>query len=213
MKPHKNIKPLIAIVFGLSLMDGGTLLAAGPSYNSPIVSTAIAVSEISPSPQLALPCAGNTLTSTDTPKLIPDLTQITSLISSCNTGSIRDLNVQINITHTWDSDLDIFLIAPNGTRIELATDVGGESNNFTDTIFDDEAATAITAGTAPFTGSYRPEGPLSVLDNLSAEGDWTLEITDDAGDDVGTLNSWSLIFTTDPKFSWPLFLPAITNKP
>ena len=36
-----------------------------------------------------------------------------------------DLNVTLNMTHTRDEDLDVFLIAPDGTRVELFTDVGG----------------------------------------------------------------------------------------
>ena len=63
---------------------------------------------------------------------------------------------QINVTHTWDSDLNVFLIAPNGARIELTTGNGGGGDNYTNTVFDDEAATLISAGAAPFTGSFRP---------------------------------------------------------
>ena len=39
--------------------------------------------------------------------------------------------VCINITHTYDADLDIFLVSPNGGALELVTDVGGANNNFT----------------------------------------------------------------------------------
>lgn len=136
------------------------------------------------------------LASTDIPKALPDLATTTSTITSCNTGQILDLNVQLDIAHPYDADLDIFLIAPDGTRVELSTDNGISGDNYSGTIFDDEAATAITAGTAPFTGSYRPESPLAVLDNTGANGLWTLEIADDAGLDTGTLNAWRLIFTT-----------------
>ncbi|MDY0351923.1 MAG: proprotein convertase P-domain-containing protein [Desulfobulbaceae bacterium] len=137
-----------------------------------------------------------TIPSSDVPKPLPDLTTTTSIITSCNTGQIVDLNVQLDITHTWNADLDIFLIAPDASRIELSTDNGGSGDNYSGTIFDDEAATSITAGTPPFAGSYQPESPLSVLDGSTADGVWTLEITDDEGGITGTLNSWRLIFTT-----------------
>ena len=43
-------------------------------------------------------------------------------------------------THTRDPDLDVFLIAPDGTRVELFTDVGTtKSQNFTNTVLDDAA--------------------------------------------------------------------------
>ena len=59
-------------------------------------------------------------------------------------------------------------------------------------MFDDAAATSITAGAAPFTGSFRPEGLLSAFNGQDAFGTWTLRVTDDLGGDVGFINSWGL---------------------
>jgi len=113
---------------------------------------------------------------------------------------ITDLNATVNINHTWDSDLDVFLISPDGTRVELFTDVGGSGDGFTSTVLDDEAGTAITSGSAPFTGSFRPEGSLADFDTLNPNGIWTLEVTDDANRDTGALSSWSLKFNNDNSF-------------
>jgi len=107
--------------------------------------------------------------------------------------SIADLNVQINITHTYVSDLIIWIIGPDGTIANLVNRRGGSGDNFDGTIFDDEATVRIQNGTAPFAGSYRPENPLSVFDGKSTKGTWKLRIRDAAAGDVGTLLSWSLI--------------------
>ncbi|WP_034260252.1 proprotein convertase P-domain-containing protein [Altibacter lentus] len=120
-----------------------------------------------------------------------------SVISIANDVTINDVNVTINLNHTFTGDLDIFLEGPDGTRVELSTDNGGSGDNMINTVFDDEAPTSITTGTAPFTGSFQPEGNLSDFDGLSSLGDWTLEITDDANIDGGTLNSWSLQLCED----------------
>lgn len=130
--------------------------------------------------------------STDIPKTINNLATITSTITVSDSFTIGDLDVAFDITHAFDEDLDIFLIGPDGTRVELVTDVVGV--NFRNTILDDEATTAITAGTTPFTGRFRPEGFLNAFDGKSVNGVWTLEITDDFFLDAGTLNSWSLSF-------------------
>jgi subtilisin family serine protease/subtilisin-like proprotein convertase family protein len=128
-------------------------------------------------------------------KNIPDPGTVTSTIVIADSRTILDVNVLVNITHGRDEDLDVFLITPLGTRIELFTDVGGQGKHFTNTVLDDEAATLITAGTAPFAGTYRPEGLLSVADGQNMQGTWTLEITDDRkGAQKGKLNSWSLTF-------------------
>lgn len=134
---------------------------------------------------------------------IPDNnTPVTSTIAVSGTlGSVTDVNVRVNITHPYDADLDVYLIGPDGTRVELFTDVGGSGDNFADTVLDDEAAVAITAGSAPFTGSYRPEGSLAALDGRSANGTWPLELTDDAAGDVGTLNNWELTIATSEPFA------------
>ncbi len=119
-------------------------------------------------------------------------TVTTSVVNFAADDVIYDVNVTINLNHTYDGDLDIYLEGPDGTRVELSTDNGGTGENFIDTVFDDDAATSIETGTAPFTGSFQPEGSLADFDGMSSMGDWTLEITDDAGGDGGTLNSWSL---------------------
>lgn len=137
------------------------------------------------------------ISSNDIPKAIPDFTPvISSLNVSGLTNPIADINVTLNINHTWNADLDGFLISPSGTEIELFTDVGGSSDNFNNTTLDDEATTSITAGVAPFNGSFKPEGLLSLLDGEDANGTWQLKIIDDEGGFVGTLNSWSMEITT-----------------
>ncbi|MDX2130764.1 MAG: proprotein convertase P-domain-containing protein [Planctomycetota bacterium] len=128
--------------------------------------------------------------------------------------SIMDMAVTINITHTWDADLDIVLVR-NGQTLHLTSDNGGSGDNFVDTRFIDAAATSITTGAAPFTGDYRPEGgnpgwtgtivipgvflaDLAGFNGQDANGAWDLVIDDDAGGDVGTLNSWTLDFDPVP---------------
>lgn len=131
--------------------------------------------------------------SEDVPKAIPDASTTTSALDVAETGIIVDLNVKLSIDHESNGNLDIYLIAPDGTRLELFTDVGGISSNFVDTIIDSEAGQSITEGSAPFTDSYRPEGNLADLYGKDINGTWTLEVTDDWGGNVGTVNSWSLI--------------------
>ncbi len=131
--------------------------------------------------------------STNVPLAINDNQRIFSDIVITDAGTVADVDVQIDVTHTYDADLEVFLNGPNGMRIVLFQDVGGSGNNFSGTILDDEAGTSITSGAAPFAGSYRPTGSLATYDGMSVTGTWTLEIFDDAAQDQGTLNAWSLL--------------------
>ena len=127
------------------------------------------------------------------PIAITDRTTFTSTINvSGGTTSINSISVYLDITHTFTADLDIFLIAPSGQRVMLTSDNGGSGDNFTNTIFTDLAIASVVGSAAPFTGFFRPEEPLSPLESSDANGVWTLEVTDDAGADQGTLNSWQL---------------------
>lgn len=132
----------------------------------------------------------------DTPKPITDTSTTTSTGSTATGGTIEDVDVEINLTHTFDGDLDISIISPAGTEVELSTDNGGSGDDFLGTVFDDSAGTSITSGTAPFTGTFSPEGSLSDINDEDAAGTWTLKIVDDAGGDIGTLLSWSVTLTT-----------------
>ncbi len=116
-------------------------------------------------------------------------------------GSISDVNVTVNITHSSDSQLTLTLIAPNGAQIVLASKIGGSNANFTNTTFDDQAAISISSASAPFTGSFRPTGMLSSLDGAAPNGTWKLKVTDTVRRTTGTLNSWSLSVTTGAETS------------
>lgn len=120
--------------------------------------------------------------------------------TSLQSGDI--VSVCLDITHTFDGDLDIYLISPSGTQIELSTDNGGSGDNYTSTCFEMTAATPITAGVAPFTGSFIPEQSLDLFNGQNGNGAWVLRVADDAAGDVGTLNSWSITIGTNADFQW-----------
>ncbi|MBY0230424.1 MAG: S8 family serine peptidase [Gemmataceae bacterium] len=139
--------------------------------------------------------AANGTFSNTTAVAIRDFATAASSITVGADVKIGDLDAKVNLTHTYDGDLRIYLKGPDGTQIDLSRYRGGSGDNFANTLFDDEAGTAISAGKAPFSGSYRPEGLLSSFDGKSAKGTWTLYVYDSARYDTGTLKSWSLVVT------------------
>ncbi len=102
-------------------------------------------------------------------------------------------SVCLNLTHTYDADLDIYLIAPNGSIMELSTDNGTSGDNYTQTCFSPTATNSITTGTAPFTGSFRPEGVWTSLTG-NANGTWRVMIIDDLTGDTGRINMANITF-------------------
>ena len=119
----------------------------------------------------------------------------TSALNVSALGAVTDVNVNLDISHTWDEDLDVTLIAPDGTRVLLFSHVGKNEDNFTNTTLDDQAARVIGSGrtAAPFTGSFKPMGSLADFNGKAASGAWTLEVVDTfPGLDGGSLNRWSV---------------------
>ena len=124
---------------------------------------------------------------------IDDTGTIVSTIEVSDSGSLGDLNVMIDVSHGRTSDLSAVLVSPNGTRINLFANVGTDAGeNFTGTIFDNEAAVSINEGGAPFRGRYQPVGDLSALQGIPIQGTWQLEVTDEVSGVTGTLNDWGL---------------------
>src|SRR5688572_6634 len=126
---------------------------------------------------------------------------------------ISDINITTNITHTFAGDLDIVLISPAGTIVTLTTDNGaGNDNVFNGTLWNDQAD---PDGIAPYVTNpglvtdhvyanlvvatpLVPEEPLAAFINENPNGLWTLRVSDDAGGDAGSINSWSLSVTSVP---------------
>ena len=112
------------------------------------------------------------------------------------TSRLTDVNVTLSLTHSFLADLDIYLVSPLGTRVELVTDLVSNEPDMISTTFDNVAPTGILTGSSPFTGRFRPEGTLEDLNGENPSGIWTLEITDDNPTDFGTLKSWALNIET-----------------
>jgi len=136
---------------------------------------------------------------------INDYSTLSVAIEVPTDGIISDLEVGIRLDHTYTNDLQIVLRHPGGMGITLVNGEGGSGNNFgsgaTDcsgnfTIFDDDAAALIVAGSAPFEGRHQPENLLSAFDGLSMRGTWQLEITDSFLWDEGALHCVTLSAAT-----------------
>jgi len=138
-------------------------------------------------------------------------------VNSVNPAVLTDPENQIesvcvNIETTWNNDLELFLESPDGQLLELSTDNGGNSDNYTNTCFVPGAATPITAGTGPFTGEFAPEGDWSVLLNSTINGDWTIVASDAFGTpfDEGEFVSWSITFASENQINYSWEGPALS---
>lgn len=100
-----------------------------------------------------------------------DASGITSVITVADTVTVFDSNTLVDITHTYIGDLIVTLTSPAGTVATLHNRQGGAADDINQTF-----------NSAAFNGEV-------------ATGDWTLSVSDNAGIDTGTLNSWTLNLT------------------
>ncbi|MBK6400263.1 MAG: proprotein convertase P-domain-containing protein [Bacteroidia bacterium] len=140
----------------------------------------------------------STTFSTNVPVVIPDNNStgvtspiVVSGISPATLTTTSVVSVRINLTHTYDGDLAISLVAPSGNTILLSNRRGSGGDNFINTVFSMPATTLISTGTAPFTGTYRPDGNFNALTG-NANGTWLLKVQDLANVDTGRIQNWTL---------------------
>jgi subtilisin-like proprotein convertase family protein len=121
-------------------------------------------------------------------------TTLDTLTSSRN-QPISDLNVYVQLTHTYIGDLDITLTnqATGSSVVLLPTSFTCSGDNI-DATFDDEAGSAIVCGTSvpALSGDVRPSGSLGTFDYDALAGTWQIAVHDGVGGDVGTLAEWCL---------------------
>ena len=124
---------------------------------------------------------------------------ITITVPPVYINPITDLDFLVRINHTFVGDLIVRLTSPAGTTVTLIDRPGrppatygcsGDNYNVT---LDDSAATAVEnqcAGAIPaISGVHTPNSPLSAFNGQIPAGVWTLSVTDNAGQDTGTIIS------------------------
>ena len=143
----------------------------------------------------ALAPATNITYTNNTSTNIPDNNTSNGLSSEIiitDSFQITDVNVTVNINHTYISDVKITLTSPAGEIIVLKDNgADNDNNNLTNTVFDDSGVD-ITTGTAPYTGTFKPFEKLSTFNSSNSKGTWTLYITDNYEDDTGSLLNWTI---------------------
>lgn len=105
----------------------------------------------------------------------------------------------------WVADLTVFLVAPSGERLELTSGNGANGSHYTNTCFSPTATNSIRSGTAPFTGTFSPEGNWNVLRGATINGEWRLLVSDSGGPAFfGTFLHWSITFNNQNtiEYSW-----------
>ncbi len=125
------------------------------------------------------------------------------------------VQVCVNITHTWLDDLEIALIAPDGTMVVLSNRHGDDGDDYQNTCFSMSATVPIQNGTPPFTGQFLPDGNLSDVNNgQDGNGEWLLYLEDHYPfEDEGTLIGWSLSFGDAPDPPDPPTIFESSNLP
>ncbi|MDC8014931.1 S8 family serine peptidase [Tahibacter soli] len=123
-------------------------------------------------------------------------------------GTLSNLRLSFNVTHTYMGDLTLIL-TKGTTSVTLLQRPGNASNSGTSgcggdnaNVIADNAATQTlesncTNATPAYTtgASYKPNNPFTPFVGQSLAGTWSLRAIDSAGSDVGTLVQWCLLPT------------------
>ena len=142
-----------------------------------------------------------TSNSSDVPKSIsitaPSTVESILTIPNASNVVISDVNVNLNISHTWINDLTVSLISPIGTIVQLFTNQCSPSQpGFQNAIatFDDASTLVLTCGATPpsVSGRVIPSQALSAFNGQNSQGVWKLRVFDKSNGDGGQINSWNI---------------------
>ena len=117
---------------------------------------------------------------------------IESIITINTDVIINDVSLTIDLSHTWMSDVDMYLRSPEGTQITIVEDRCSNRNDMLATFTDDGSPINCTFSSPTISGIVLPVDMFSAFNGESSLGDWTLTIADDTTQDGGVLNNWSL---------------------
>lgn len=132
------------------------------------------------------------------------------VVSSAIQATLDDIDVSLDISHTWVGDLAISIEhVETGTTATLFDRPGvpgstfGCADNNIDGTADDEGNIADIENHCPgsdpwLSDSFVPTTALSVFDGEDLAGTWRLTVSDNAGGDTGTINEWCLLPTEMP---------------
>lgn len=102
-------------------------------------------------------------------------------------------SVELDIDHTYNSDLRVFLRNPAGEEVCLAYKAGGSGDNYRSAVFRDNATVALPAYSTSISGTYLPKDRLSGFSAIQP-GQWTVWVYDDASGDRGEIKRVKLTF-------------------
>ena len=163
--------------------------AVEPGFVCPAGSPSVCMAIITcPAPKQLLVFSASGL-----PLTIVDNATVTSTINVPTVKTVSQAVLQIDVSHTYDADLDITLKSPAAVAgIDLTSDNGANGDGYTSTFFSDTCVPLVVTGVAPFSSCYKPEAALSAFSGQPSNGAWVLGVGDDALGDSGTLNAWKL---------------------
>ncbi len=146
---------------------------------------------------------------------IPDDPDVSDSFMVPNLGTITDLDVSLDVSHTWVGDLQFSLLhVDTGTQVmfidrpgRTTTGFGCDGNNIDATINDEgtdgDVESTCLASVPTIQGDLVGGDPanntlFTAFDGESSNGTWTLLIADNAGGDTGTLHEWCIDLTLIP---------------
>lgn len=126
------------------------------------------------------------------------------VVNVVETGTIADLNVCLNIEHTWPGDL-VVTLTHDSTTVFLLNRVGVAENDQygceIDNVavyLDDGAPDTIQdwCPPQPLIGVFSPAGSLADFNGQDRSGTWTLTVSDLSEGDTGYLTGFLMTFVT-----------------
>jgi subtilisin-like proprotein convertase family protein len=122
--------------------------------------------------------------------------------TGCQGATVSDLQVTLQIQHTWVGDLAIVLNSPSSSA-QIVNRAGNPASTFgcssddIDAVLSDGGGSSVENACNPtppaISGNLTPDpDALSAFNGETLDGTWSLAVTDHAGGDSGRILTWCL---------------------
>ncbi|WP_374506239.1 reprolysin-like metallopeptidase [Flavobacterium sp.] len=144
------------------------------------------------------------------PFVIPETATYTTktIVVPTTTAVVSDVNVAVNVTHTYLSDIEMEIINPEGRTVRLFSNSCEDTNGSLVLNYDDLGGSLSCEKQTIQT--VAPEESLSLYNESNPSGIWSFRVRDEFAGDIGSINAASVSICT--KTYTPIAAPDIDRN-
>ena len=123
-------------------------------------------------------------------------------------ATVNWVTTDMDISHTWVSDLNVSIVSPSGTSVTVFAGACGTGDDVDAFFSDDNANPFACGGTPVISGDLQPQSPFAAFVGEDVNGTWTVNVADNFGADPTNINNINLSVNYSATYQGPVVTEA-----